>query len=94
MSGERSESVPLICYALFYFMRDSEFQKLINKTIKAGREHHGLLQEVTQEMQRRYGIDHNEADMDWLIDVLDYCNGGGVTVAEIKSALENAVPRN
>jgi len=67
-------------------MTDKQFQKLIDRCVKAAKLHHALLQDAEAEYERRFGFNPSDVDDDFWIDSLHH--GVEVTVAQITENAE------
>lgn len=73
-------------------MTDTQWQSVIDKCYKAGREHLRLLDIAEKEYEKRYGFHPSDVDDDWWIDTLHYCNGD-TDLGSIKSSAESIAQR-
>lgn len=68
-------------------MTDKQFQKLIDRCVKAAKLHYALLQDAEAEYERRFGFNPSDVDDDFWIDSLH--QGDEATVAQITESAES-----
>lgn len=65
--------------------------ELLKRASKLARKQSDMSALLTAAFEHRYGVTYSEADCDWLIDDLDYGQGGGgITLAEADAHMTKA----
>jgi len=67
-------------------MTDKQFQKLIDRCVKAAKLHYALLQDAEAEYERRFGFNPSDVDDDFWIDSLHH--GDEATVAQVTESAD------
>lgn len=67
-------------------MTDKQFQKLIDRCVKAAKLHYALLQDAEAEYERRFGYIPSDVDDDFWIDSLHH--GEDCTVEQVTQSAE------
>lgn len=72
-------------------MKDSEFQKLLDKAAKMKAEHCVLLEQIREECKRRYGHIYNDIDADGIIDGLEVIGGISLPLRKFDSEMRLSI---
>jgi hypothetical protein len=64
-------------------MKDTKFQEIIDKTLRAKQRYFSLLQKVEDEYKKRFGFDPSDIDDDFFIDTFHCKQGYIMTVKEM-----------
>jgi hypothetical protein len=64
-------------------VKDSELQKLMDRTHDACVKHNELLRKLEKEYEKRFGTDPSSVDDDYFIDTFHYGQGGRITVSQM-----------
>lgn len=69
-------------------VKDTDFTKLLTSCAKAAEKHRQLMQQVSEECERRYGCNYSDIDADRLIDILGLHGADKLTATEFDESMK------
>ena len=73
-------------------MTDKQWEAIIKRCVKHGKEHQRLITTAEKEYERRYGHNPSDVDDDWWIDTVHYCHAS-VDICAIKEKAQESYER-